>query len=197
MKKLLNERDVTAFLLNAYFGKIDNPAHTAANAAYLDLNRTIEFKKSETISEEDKIELRQKVVDTIIAFIKSIKSKDGINQDVFDNWHRDLCRKIIKNYSDKGIEFHYGQAQKWVNMTFKYLSVIQIASTSVYFKYLHAPIDSIVIDIASDDFHLKRPDTRWSRMDEQEYIDYQKRLRSVINKNKLCPMLWEFRIWER
>ncbi|MBR0533572.1 MAG: hypothetical protein IJK19_02640 [Bacteroidales bacterium] len=197
MKNLLRERDVTSFLLNAYFGKVDSPVHTAANTAYLDLNRTIEFKKSKTISVKQKKELRQRVVDTIIASIKDIKSKDAINQVVFDNWHRDLCRAIIKIYSDKGIKIYYGQAQKWVNMTFKYLSVINRAFTSEYFKFLHAPIDSIVIDIASDGFHLKRPDIRWSRMDEKEYIDYQNRLRSVSHKNNLCPMLWEFRIWER
>ena len=45
-RKLTNE-DVKAFLLNAYFGDVTDPLYTAANSAYLDLNRTIEYKRAQ------------------------------------------------------------------------------------------------------------------------------------------------------
>lgn len=197
-KKSLEDSDVLSFLLNAYFGKIGNPVYSAVDSAYLDLNRTIEFKKAESVSDEKKANLRQEAVKTIMTKIESLKRSGNITQASFDIWHKSLCESILGVYSKEGIQFHYGQAQKWVNMSLKYLSVIRKESIAGFFEFMHVPIDSIIIDEANEEFGLQRPDVRWSRMDEHEYSDYQKRLRSaIITNTDLCPMLWEFRSWER
>ena len=196
-KKLTTE-DVKDFLLNAYFGDVADPIYTAANSAYLDLNRTIEFKKAPNISKERKSALRHKCVEIIKARIAGL-SKDGLfDKEMFDSWHSALCEAICRKYNDSGIHFHYGQAQKWVNMTMKYLSVIDCTRTEGYFECLHVPIDSIVFDLAHEEFELKRPTNRWSRMTKEEYVSYQEALRSKITENTdLSPLLWEFRSWSR
>ena len=194
----LTEKDVFDFLINAYFGCIDEPIGHAANSAYLDLNRTIEFKGSNSVTDVLKAKLRQKVVVAMKSKIDSLLRKSDINQAVFDNWHKNLCKSIVNTYSENGIPFHYGQAQKWVNMTFKYLSVMQKELTSNVFEYLHVPIDTNIIDAANDEFGIAYPQKRCSRVDEKQYLDYQKKLRDAIKvKTNYCPMLWEFRNWRR
>lgn len=58
MKDSLRADDIVAFLLNAYFRNVDDSLIAAVNSAYLDLNRTIEFKKAKSFSEERRYSLR-------------------------------------------------------------------------------------------------------------------------------------------
>ena len=95
METCLTTKDVIDFLLNAYFGNLDNPIHTAANAAYLDLNRTIEFKKNADINDEVKVELRHEAVEIIKQSIDKLTQKKDINQDAFDKWHTTHIRQQI------------------------------------------------------------------------------------------------------
>ena len=77
-------------------------------------------------------------------------------------WHNETCKDLVKCYSDCGLEniFTYGNAQKWVNMSLKYLfilsgasehykgeSVKKLLSIRNYTTKLHIPIDSYIIDI--------------------------------------------------
>lgn len=195
----LTEEDVKTFLLIAYFGDFrDDPIYVAANNAYLDLCRTIKFKTIPSITEEKKAELRRWSVDKIRSSVIELSEIADLDCEKFDNWHKILCNALKKHYNDNGVQFHYGQAQKWVNMTMKYLSVIDRNATAPYFAYLHVPVDSIVIDLASEELGLVRPQSRWSRMASDEYIEYQKALCNAIREhNNLAPMLWEFRCWNR
>lgn len=194
----LTEQDVYHFLLNAYFGRVEDPLFVAANSAYLDLNRTIEFKKSGSISKEIKEKLRTESVGLIKKEIQGIIKILEPCQIIFDNWHTSLCNAIVKSYTDADIPFHYGQAQKWVNMALKYLSVINRRTTETIQRYLHVPIDSIIIETAEDEFQIDPPVHRWSRMDGPEYVEYQKKLCEAIRKRTgLTPILWEFKKWNR
>ncbi len=78
------------------------------------------------------------------------------NRRVFDAWHKESCLCLIGKYNDSqinGERFSYGNAQKWVNMTLKYLYLlgsidvnirkIRILDDSDYF---HVPIDSYILD---------------------------------------------------
>ena len=80
----------------------------------------------------------------------------------FDGWHEETCDKLVEVYNDNGLEgvFTYGNAQKWVNMTLKYICLLNGISgdyskefkeqTDKIMKYLssfHVPIDSFIIDI--------------------------------------------------
>lgn len=190
--------DVIAFLLNAYFGSITEPVYVAANSAYLDVNRTIEFKTAGTLSKENKEQMRRESVSLIKSGIESLCGIATIRQDTFDELHTKLCRQVVETYEKGGVVFHYGQAQKWVNMAFKYLTVIKREATAGILEFLHVPIDSVILDIASKEFVMNRPDHRWSRMNEQEYKDCQGQLRTNILKTTgYAPMVWEFNNWNR
>lgn len=196
--KKITYQDITAFLLNAYFGDVCDPICTAVNSAYLDLNRTIEFKKAKVfIPEEKKADIRQSCVGTIKTSVIELLGINDLDEKIYDSWHEGLCESIIGHYSND-VHFYYGQAQKWVNMTFKYLTVIEPQKTENLFDYLHVPIDSVILDIAVEELELERPRSRWSRMPKDEYIRCQLELRSKIReKTGLSPLLWEFRSWSR
>ena len=198
-KNQLTETDIKTFLLNAYFGDVTNdPIYVAANAAYLDLCRTIEFKNTPNITEETKAELRKWSVEKIKSNVNELSNIKDIDNEKFDGWHKNMCDAVKRHYNENNVQFHYGQAQKWLNMTMKYLSVIDRDVTAPYFEYLHVPVDSIVIDLASEELGLQRPYSRWSRMESDEYIEYQKNLCNAIREQKkISPLLWEFRYWNR
>lgn len=68
----------------------------------------------------------------------------------FDEWHKELCKDIKKEYKDikeDGKElFTYGNAQKWVNMSLKYMWLLELLPQNISEKDLHIPIDSYIID---------------------------------------------------
>ncbi|MBE5872927.1 MAG: hypothetical protein E7287_00815 [Lachnospiraceae bacterium] len=107
----------------------------ASNKAYLDMNRTMTFKdipQNDSQTEKNRIDTdrkrwRDKGTDVIRNNLRSI------NGD-FVKWHREVCKRLIEIYdsdklviregkkrTDKPAKLTYGQAQKWLNMTLKYL----------------------------------------------------------------------------
>ncbi len=93
--------------------------------------------------------------ETKVSF-EDIKDKKG-----YDDWHKQTCCNIKKQFEDIKDEkeneaFTYGNAQKVVNMTMKYLYLLSKSSqvksckvlNSVKKKaaFLHMPIDSYIID---------------------------------------------------
>ena len=61
------------------------------------------------------------------------------------------------------------------------------------FAFLHIPIDNYIMDMASDKFHIRRPDIPWSKWDYSTYREYQNALRSRITGE--APLRWEFHNW--
>ncbi len=76
------------------------------------------------------------------------------SQGEFDKWHYSTCRclmAIADEYGvncclgEKGAFFSYGIAQKWLNMTIKYLLITGLSKDyNIIDKYLHVPIDSCI-----------------------------------------------------
>lgn len=114
----------------------------------------------------------------------------------FDEKHKNLCNDIVyayKNIKRKNSDepaFTYGNAQKWVNMTFKNLYVIcgiiqvfdttddnmkafrkQILETE---KFFHTPIDSYIIDTLWCKEGIKLPYIPKEKMNEQGLPIYSK-----------------------
>ena len=106
---------------------------------------------------------------------------------------------IIDCYDNQTIaEITYGQAQKWVNMTMKYLCVLyegQCDWLNKIYSFLHIPIDSIILDKAKKEFQneFSVNNTPWSQLSREEYITIQNKLRAVIKDVTL--MDWEFTAW--
>lgn len=100
-------------------------------------------------------------------FIEKIVKKDDINQEQYNQMHRDICKKIEENYDKKYDEqleaydkvkdfcekeyshqkyFTIGNAQKWVNMTMKNLYTLKgVFTDRIEFvdsvaPFLHIPL---------------------------------------------------------
>ena len=116
---------------------------------------------------------------------------------------------LITSYENEIAELTYGQAQKWVNMTMKYLCVLSDANFTGDYKwlgdfypYLHVPIDSIILDKIADENEfpgIKLDNVRcWSKIKEyQDYFAVQQSLRNKLKEkdSPILPMDWEFEVW--
>ena len=80
---------------------------------------------------------------------------------VFEQWHTGVCRGIKKRYGEVkqngNYFFKYGNAQKWVNMTMKYLWLLGLLDNTVACNELHIPIDSFIIDAMWSDQNVNLP----------------------------------------
>ena len=94
--------------------------------------------------------------------IEKLLNEPCVNE--FDDWHKEICKELIDWFKTEteSEAFSYGNAQKWVNMTLKYLYIIyQIFAVfepenDFVIKYgklidqysvkFHVPVDSYIID---------------------------------------------------
>jgi hypothetical protein len=118
----------------------------------------------------------------------SIKS-----QEQYDDWHHALCDEMVAYYKTTGVEFNIGHAQKWVNMTFKYLYIHGGVDISGVSDFLHIPLDIYVFSAVESELLIPRPCNAWSKItDYIVYIEYQKEIRKKID---IPPLRWEFSHW--
>lgn len=190
IKSINIDKDKIDFFNSIYFNlKYDNYI-AASKRAYLDLNRTIRFNKMEN---EKRIKLKNNVDLILREEIKKMLVIDINTQKDYDNWHENVCNKIAKVYLDKGIKFYLGQAQKWLNMTIKYLYILGECDFNDIFEYLHVPLDNYIYKFCEKNLNIKIPNTSWSRIDSYEYyISYQNKIRNKVNE---YPLKWEFKSW--
>lgn len=192
----MNE-NIKKFYRICVFGTEENNEKAAANRAYRDMCRTIRFEKG--VSQMLKNDCRTRVVELIETEIKNCNSIDTLEK--YDEFHDSLCLRIIDCYDNQTIaEITYGQAQKWVNMTMKYLCVLyegQCDWLNKIYSFLHIPIDSIILDKARKEFPNEFPvnNIPWSQLSREEYITIQNKLRAVIKDVALID--WEFKAWNR
>lgn len=155
----------------------------SSNRAYLDLCRTLRLNGVDMIPHRNAVTnmLRKKITSLLVS---------SIDQVSYDRWHKDICGEIVEYFSTLDIIFTYGHAQKWVNMTMKYLYILDEADFSDVFDFFHVPIDSIIIDLAADELFISKPKFVWSKIpDYDTYFCYQTKLRDSIKDTS--PMRWE------
>ena len=116
------DQDILLFLKFAYFGNMSAPLKAASRSAYHDMMRKIRFYD---LPQSDRWEMREKVNKVLKEEIDWLDSSHIRGQSAFDSWHRKLSDEIKMIYQSYGIEFSYGQAQKWINMTIKYLYILE------------------------------------------------------------------------
>lgn len=192
--EIISDKDVIKFLKTCYFGDLKDPLEAASSRAYRDMARTIRFKDG--LSDSTKKELRKKVSDVFDPEIKKLNLNSITSQDDFDTWHRQVSNIIKKTYKDEGITLTYGQTQKWINMTIKYLYVLGENTFDDVFGFLHIPLDNYIFDIASKILEVDRPTDAWSSLDDYDkYLEYQKSLREKMVND--MPLSWEFKNWQK
>lgn len=79
-----------------------------------------------------------------------------------EEWHRETCKELVQKYKDSGVNdngtfFTYGNAQKWVNMTMKYLWMLELLPDNLNVEEVHIPIDSFIIDAMWSDQNVNLP----------------------------------------
>lgn len=212
-------------------------------------------EKEKRAIQEKRNNYRDKVTNIISDRIKE-KSEganiisDRIDQlketfDDFDTWHKGTCNKIIDYYrktlddgqpilvrrkgkerSVEGTTLSVGQAQKWLNMTLKYLwlldrlNLLEGVSSSFFRTYqscFHIPLDSYIIRYVKREPKQKRVNdfpefnglddiysivglsgSEWSKInDYKEYLEYQKAIRKGFTKSKMIPLQWELEHWHK
>lgn len=226
-KEYSEKNNLTDFLTYSYFGivpeRIFNDDQVKKELPYLDddyeeycIRKAIEkaytdatnqgaynalFKKD--ICGIDKLkcysaEARKKASERIF---DAVTSRNFRNETDFNDWHKDLCDELVGLYDevkDQDTFFTYGNAQKWVNMTLKYIYLLnkycgkygeKILTVE---KYLHIPLDSYMISVLKSEFGIDITE-KWSKI--KSYED------CIVNGNSKgiyieeSPIDWENTAW--
>ena len=195
------------FLMRVFLG-VKNPPidwyEVAVRLAYTTFMRTLTGYGSEAKSGQLKASkyLRDRLED-------NFKTYTITSQKDFDDWHKETCENLIDKFGTWGVDskLTYGQAQKWVNISFKYLYAFTLFGCYVKgfpaeivvskMEYCHLPLDNIVICSLSktEIKELKKIDSKWkinqkswtydgrswSKLTESDYITIQEELRTVFD----------------
>ena len=170
---ILTRADYEDYLIRLYFGSESNPLSACVNRAYLDFNRTLHGIRTLNNAKE----LHGKTVNGLKGAIAKLKARltNPIASAEFDDWHRATCNKLILFYKDYGYHLFVGQAQKWVNMTMKYVYTLgeeRVSGFNHAYPYCHIPLDNIILGQLTKYNFLPLTCT-WSRLDD--YNEYLKR----------------------
>lgn len=155
----------------------------AMTKAYRDLMRTIRGfsynPEHDTIIKNARQTLHTAIISMLSAEIET--------QSEFDELHKTACYDLIAAFG--GQAFTVGQAQKWINMTFKYLHLLDYPKVQRVYEYCHIPIDSYILNITN--YTMSKA---WSKLnDYPEYLDYQKWFREKYPND--IPLDKEFYLW--
>lgn len=162
---------------------VDDIIDLAMTKAYRDLMRTIRGfaynPDHDTIIRNARQTLHASVITILFAEINT--------QAEFDELHKAACNELISAFS--GQTFTVGQAQKWLNMTFKYLHLLDYPDVQNVYEYCHIPIDSYMLNITN--YTMSKA---WSKLnDYSEYLEYQTWFRNTYPND--IPLDKEFYLW--
>ena len=164
---------------------------------YLDVNRTIRG-----IDSEQSRSFKQAVV----SFIECLLASPSImNQPEFDLLHQSYCQQCLASSSVSGARIHYGQAQKLLNMSLKYLyneyaaykgELNQFGFPDNNIEYFfHLPIDSQIRNYLVDKYQFTNPTSLpWSQWTYDHYMSFQNQLRKRIS-NQYKPLEIDYMLW--
>ena len=236
-----NKQQITDFLWFSYFGITPNcnddiKIQKCIERAYRDLNRTIDFtysqsvldkKSDQTISQGARdyfIKAKQDFKSELIQYIKQKVKElpEELKKRSFREWHNEICNEIIKCNPDvEGLpnvkvlkeNLSYGQAQKWVNMTLKYMWLMGLIEEPVIQKQLCVPVDNYILKALYDEQYnvdpfviVKDGDTykvkqkngntaySWSQFpDACFYYGLDDKIKAIIGEK--MPLDWENEVW--
>jgi len=190
----LTRADYENYLVYLYFGSDQDLLKACIKRAYRDFNRTMHgFGKFEKASQlyDDAVILLKESLDSL----KLLSSISPMTVEVFDNWHKTTCEKITSLFDEQGFHLFIGQAQKWVNMTLKYIFTVgekRIEGFSFAYPFCHVPLDNILLE-QLEKYNFPALKCAWSRLDN--YDEYLQRQIWFRERFTLAPMDVEFMLW--
>lgn len=168
----------------------------------------------EGISGKVKTKLWEKLSKMFADYFNS--SEPPRTKEEFDEKHYEICY-FVEDYFKRdpgsnpegGLGFKnykYGQAQKLVNMSFKYFYCFEDATKKEkYFRFCHMPIDSYILEwckrqkIKIEINGKKYLPEKWSKMSKDEYIALENAIKERISQcneySGLTLLEAEFYIW--
>ncbi len=191
---MLTRSDYEDYLIRLYFGSETDLLLACINRAYRDFNRTLhQLKKLKDSGEPRALAttcLRESIRDLKVSLASSV------SQTVFDDWHKETCKRLISTYTDSGYgKFTVGQAQKWINMTLKYIFTCgepRIPGFLSAYQYCHVPLDNILLEKLKK-YNFPTFSCKWSRInDYDEYLARQVWVRQTF---EVVPLDIEFLLW--
>jgi len=187
-------QDQEEFLINLYFGETRDYLDMCLDRAYRDFNRTLHgIKYHPNIYGSAKNMM-------VESFREALQNKNELKSSIaFDEWHKKLCTKLCEHYDAKGFEkYHIGQAQKWINMTFKYIFTMgenRLPGYHWLYRTCHIPLDNIIMNKLSI-YGLPQLGCPWSRIDNYEkYMELQNWVRDYFKGS--APLAVEFTLFLR
>jgi hypothetical protein len=194
MPSILQRSDYVEFLFHLKFGRAD-PLLACLGQAYLDFKRTLRGVGKRDIFPRAE-EARRQADDALNQMFASIRDMNTATQKNFDGWHREACERLAAIYGERGYtSFYLGQAQKWLNMTFKYIYVMgeqRLPGFHHLYDLCHVPLDKILI-AALVPYNFQPLPCAWSKLDDYDiYLDRQHWVRSHF---RLVPLDVEFFLW--
>lgn len=126
------------------------------------------------------------------------------NQANFDDFHAELCRKFLAEMHDLGATFSYGNAQKLINMAFKYLSCYSdYEAFADLFSYCHMPIDGVILEALENRYHVVGVRHRhfggkpWTAFEENHYLELVKNYRDALDpiRGNNCYLAVDHYLW--
>lgn len=223
------------FFVNPPVNDKDSIYTEAVNRAYGDMSRhTLHYTNSNYIGDSSSAnKARNSIKDTIKNYLMEIETQVFAvkNQKEYDDLHYEMCKRVARAFTsakseeNKPIEltsirayhnpterkdtFSMGQAQKMVNMAWKYVYLFyqyfnaqtkdyktEIKSFNKVIKYLHAPVDGYVIEASKSRKHKLKcvpPKYAWSQLFYFEYRSFQKSLRAKLEERNQYPFIWELK----
>lgn len=180
------------YLIQVSFGSGHDYLVNCVKSAYRDVCRTLRGLKDIPKREE----LTEKAKSEVISSFRQVAQNSSINnQESFDSWHNTVCQTLLQIYSDASFTTHYGQAQKWINMTFKNIFTCgqeRVPGFTHLYQYCHVPIDNYVLNELKRR-KMKIPSERWSQWDYDTYMGVQEAIRNLFGNQ--IPLNVEFRLW--
>ena len=154
----------------------------AVKLGYLDMCRTCSG-----IGKKISDEQRKDIFDAIGAEIKAGmgKSCSIAKQEDFDALHEKLCQFCTEQFKKYDYSITYGQAQKIINMAFKYLYCCNDAEKyeETVFSHCHMPLDSFILKWCSDcKLCEKCSEDAWSKLEKDKYVKIQQGIRAYLNQ---------------
>lgn len=184
------------YLIALYFGFRNDYLLRCIRRAYRDLSRTVHGIQNHKQRDDIIHQAEQLIVQEINELAN--QQETITSQREFDKWHQDFCDSLCTVFNTYGMSFYVGQAQKWINMTLKYIftllnvGIVDLPALQSFYNYAHAPVDSVIIGHLSK-YGIMRPKSAWSKIKNYDiYIDYQNRIRQTF---QTAPLDTEFLLW--
>lgn len=196
MPSTLRRSDYEECLIIFYFGRHKDNLSLCQQRAYEDFKRTLSGIGKPHVFPRAK-EARSRADQALGQMFSTVRDMHALTEEKFDEWHRTACESLAAIYRECGYpSFYLGHAQKWLNMTFKYIYVMgeqRLARFDHLYDLCHAPLDNILMDaLRKEGFHsLPCP---WSRLNDYDtYLDRQHSIRNQFSP--MVPLDVEFRLW--